>query len=367
MSLENVRVLLIEDNEDHASLIQRRLRGTRGAGIKLEHVRSLTDGIQRLASEKFAAVLLDLNLPDSPLSQTLPTILADFPSLPVVVLTSLDDIEAATNAVHQGAQDYLVKGDLDSEELVRSIRYAIERKRGQAELEQYAAALERSNQELQQFARVVAHDVKQPLNNISLFCRFLDKKYGPQFDEETTKLLSQTSDTVQQMARLIDGLLQYARVDSGPKKFAPVDVQAAFEVAKASLRGPILRCEATVTCDPLPTVQGETAQIVQLFRSLIDNSLRHSAVAAPKVHVTVERRGDLCEFRLTDNGQGIPADDLDRVFEMFQRLSRSTQASGSGIGLAVCRRIVARHGGRIHAESKDGQGTTIVFSLPSAQ
>jgi two-component system, sensor histidine kinase and response regulator len=263
MTTRSLNVLLIEDNPDHAKLIQRHLKRAEAPAIVLERVERLQEGLERLADHATDAVLLDLGLPDSDVLDTLSRLLAAAPTTPVIVLTSLDDLELATAAVQQGAQDYLVKADLSGELLVRSIRYAIERKRA-------AVELERSNRELQQFAHAVAHDVKSPLSVVMYCCELL-RGYEPQFDEETREFLQATRDAADGMANLVTNLLEYASVGSREKRFEPVDCEQALEQAISSLQMQVAETGATITHGPLPTVTGDEVQIRQLFQNLLCN------------------------------------------------------------------------------------------------
>lgn len=358
-----IHVMLIEDNADHAELIRRGIQRGGERRISLEWFPRLTEAKQRLAAGGIDVVLLDLFLPDSDASGTLNTMLELAPDVPVVVLTSLDDLEFAAHAVHEGAQDYLVKTKLTGDMLERSIRYAIERKRSQLELKRYAAQLERSNQELRQFAHTVAHEVKSPLSVVVYLCAVLQRRCTEMNDDQALTLVEQTRRAVGGLDRLVNDLLQFASAETKDQRFEPVDCGQLLEQILTNLRPMIAESGATVTCGPLPTVVADTVQLRQLFQNLLANALKFRRGESPSIEVGAQTCEDSWEFSVRDNGIGIAPHEVEHVFELFHRL-HTADFPGTGIGLAFCKRIVDHHGGRIWAESLPGRGSIFHFTLP---
>lgn len=353
-----LQILLIEDDPDHALLIQRHLGKVQDRPVQLERADRLANGLSRLSQGHVDAVLLDLALPDSPITDTLAALIAHAPTVPVIVLTSLDDLETATQAVQQGAQDYLVKAQITGDVLVRAIRYAIERKR-------YEVKLEHSNRELEQFAHLVAHEVKTPLSIVSYCCQLLETQRD-KLDGEIWDFVTATRNAVTGMAELVNDLLEYASVGARELTMVPVSAEAVLEQALAGLQVQIRESGATVTHGPLPTLTVDAVQLKQLLVNLIGNAIKYRRPGVPpEVHVTAERQRGDWRFRIRDNGIGLESEHAERIFGVFERLHSSEEYPGSGVGLAICKRIVERHGGRIGVESHLGHGSTFHFTLPA--
>jgi signal transduction histidine kinase len=361
---KSLTVLLVEDNATHAHIIRRHLDKSADNGLILHHVERLADALLRLDQDDIDALLLDLSLPDSEISETLPRILESHGDLPIVVLTSLDDLDFATRAVQQGAQDYLVKSDLSGQLLLRSIRYAIERKKTQDKLEAYAAELQRSNDHLRGFAHTVAHEVKSPLGIVAACLQMLNDKHHGGFDAETRDFVADASGAIRGMTELVNELLEFARIGSELEEFEEVDAEAVYYQAYVMLRPAIRQSGAAVTHDPLPTIQGNAVQLRQLLQNLIGNAIKYRGVSRPRIHVAVEESSDAWRFSVRDNGIGIAPADQERVFDAFVRLHQQEAIPGTGIGLALCKRIVEHHGGQIWVESAIGGGSIFHFTLP---
>lgn len=357
-------VLVVEDNAVHADLIRRHLEKVAKDTVAISRAERLSDALARMRQGGIDAVLLDLGLPDSPVPETLSRVIQECPDVPIVVLTSLDDLEFAAAAVQQGAQDYLVKSDLDGRLLLRSVRYAVERKKGRDRLESYAAELERSNEHLKGFAHTVAHEVKSPLCAVRACLELLESQYGGQFDHQARRLVRDAQSAVEGLADLVNELLELARVGSAEQDFTEVDVEAVFYQAYTLLRSTIKRTRSTVTHDPLPVVRGNEVQIRHLLQNLIANAIKYRGADPPEIHVAAEESPDRWTFSVRDNGMGIPREVQASVFEVFVRLHGVDEIPGTGIGLALCKRIVQHHGGQIWVESVSGEGSTFSFTLP---
>jgi PAS domain S-box-containing protein len=228
-----------------------------------------------------------------------------------------------------------------------------------------ANELKRSNEELENFARVASHDLQEPLRMVAGYTQLLATRYGGQLDETADEYMRHAVEGASRMQELIQGLLTYSRVQLAAGEREAVDLGEAVDWALANLQTAITESGAELTVGHLPTVEGERLQFGQLFQNLIGNAIKFRGEKPPHIEITVTRRDADWEFAVSDNGIGIEEEDGERVFEMFNRLHTAREVEGTGIGLAVCRRIVERHEGRMWLESVPGEGTTFFFTLPA--
>lgn len=239
-----------------------------------------------------------------------------------------------------------------------------ERKRAEEKLKRALAELERSNKELEQFAYVASHDLQEPLRMVASYVQLFEKKYKGQLDEKADKYIFFAVDGVKRMQRLIDGLLAYSRVARGAQ-FTHVDTNHVFSQAVLNLSITVKENRAVVTRDDLPPVSGDETQLVQLFQNLIGNAIKFRKQAVPPlVHISAKREGREWVFSVRDNGIGLDPQYSRRIFLIFQRLHPRDEYPGTGIGLALCKRIVERHHGRIWVESEPDEGSTFFFTMP---
>ncbi len=237
-------------------------------------------------------------------------------------------------------------------------------KRTEEESRQLVADLDRSNKELEQFAYVASHDLQEPLRMVSSYTQLLARRYKGRLDADADDFIAYAVDGAYRMQRLINDLLAYSRVGTRGKEFEPTDCAAFFDQAIANLKATIGESGAEVTCGPLPTVMADKSQIGQLLQNLIGNAIKYHGAEPPRVHVSAEQKGDEWVFSVRDNGIGIDPQYAERVFVIFQRLHNREEYAGTGIGLAICKKIVERHGGRIWLESQLGSGATFHFTIP---
>jgi light-regulated signal transduction histidine kinase (bacteriophytochrome) len=264
-------------------------------------------------------------------------------------------------ARRRDAEDALRKSNLtlewSVEERTRELAEA------NAALGRRAEELARSNAELEQFASFTSHDLQEPLRMISNYLDLLAERYQGRLDEKADKYIHYAVDGAGRMKTLIDELLGYSRVATKGKPLEPMDTQTAFDQATINLGKAIQEKAAVVTHEPLPLVLGDPTQIVQLFQNLIGNANKFCEGRPPRVHVAAERSGNEWIFSVRDNGIGIEERHRDRIFQIFQRLHNREQYPGTGMGLAICKKVVDRHGGRIWVESDPGEGSTFFFTL----
>lgn len=298
------------------------------------------------------------------------TVLLLFHAMRRLVLVPLAHLLGGMRAVHSGNLDWRA-GDrnVDTAEMrdlyqgfddmVAAVRDTQNRIRAQAD------TLEQSNRDLQHFAHMVSHDLREPLRSVSGFAQLLARRYAPVVDDEGREFVRFITDGAERMSRMLDGVLAYSRIETQGFPPGPVALDLPLNQATSSLHAAIAEAGAVIERpEPLPIVQADGEQLVRLFQNLIANSIKFRRPGTPPlIRISAQRQGGFWEVSVADNGIGVSEEGRDRIFLLFHRQVRRDRYEGDGIGLAVAKRIVDRHGGTIRAESIPGQGTTIVFTL----
>lgn len=374
MSAGPVTILLVEDNPGDARLLRETLRASSCARIALEHVSDLGAGLERLGAGGIDGVLLDLGLRDSEGLDTLSKVQARAADLPIIVLTGLDDQALAQRAVRDGAQDYLVKGQVDGELLCRSIRYAIERKRADKalrEMEQRARTQEKLAS-LGQVAAGIAHEIRNPLSGLNIYLSMLENivAEGKGIDGETKELaatvVAQLQSASGKIASVIKRVMDFTKPH--PLKLAAVDVNPAVVEAFALSKTYLAKQKVQVTAaldTGLPRVLADLSMIEQVVLNLVTNAAQamENTQGPRQIHLSSFQDGDRVVIAVADSGPGVPSDIREKIFDPYF----TTRSEGSGIGLAICQRIVSDHFGTLTVGAAALGGAEFRVALPARE
>ncbi|MFY7804902.1 MAG: ATP-binding protein [Limnoraphis robusta] len=384
MPASSVNILLIEDSLAEARLLQELLRGSKLDPCNLVHVKRLTEGINLLTHPQalsYDVILLDLTLPDSQGLNSLKPLLSNAPSVPIVVLTNNNDDELALEAVRQGAQDYLVKRQVSVETLVRSLRYAIERKQAMEALREVNQTLshrvreqtvelvkaKEQHQITSEFVSMMSHDFRNPLSTILLSTELL-RDWEPNLTKEQKRSIFQRIRSAgKNLVQLLDEVILVGRADVDRLEClpTPLDLESFCQqlVEEARLEVSSLhQVELSLQGDFSETLWDESL-LRHIFSNLFANAIKYSPQGGI-IRLEVIDQDHLAIFNLIDHGIGIPPDDLVKLFQAFHRASNVGKISGTGLGLAIVKRCVEAHGGDIFVESEVGVGTTFSVKLP---
>jgi light-regulated signal transduction histidine kinase (bacteriophytochrome) len=241
-----------------------------------------------------------------------------------------------------------------------------ERSRAQQQLAEKVEELARSNSDLEQFAYIASHDLQEPLRMVASYTQLLAERYRGQLDEAADRYIGYAVEGATRMQALLEDLLAFSRIGRDGAGHAAADANQALAEALENLALPIKQNAVTVTRSSLPTVLCDRFQLVQLFQNLIGNAIKFRGQEAPQVAISAQRLGQVSQFTVADNGIGIAPEHRDFIFKIFHRLHTRAEYPGNGMGLAICKKIVERHGGRIWVESELGRGSTFQFTFPVA-
>lgn len=375
MTDRSIRILLVEDNPADARLLREHLSEVSSLCFQLTHVERLEEAGERMMETGADVVLLDLSLPDAHGMETVTKMLEAAPDVPIIVLTGFDDETVALRAVQAGAQDYLVKGQVDGNGLARAIRYARERKR----LERERARLLESEREARSLAeqavrgrdevlRVVAHDLGNSLGAVLVTTAVL-KRTLPEVDPDgrLRHLVANVRTLAEQMQRLRQDLLDVAMLEAGKLSIRtePLDptelLATCLERYEPMAAEKALRLESRLNGD-LPMILGDEDRLVQVVDNLVTNAMKFTP-SGGRVVLGAEHVDGAVRIFITDSGPGIPSENLPHLFDRFWT-TRQGNPTGAGLGLAIAKGIVDAHGGMIQVESTEGGGSSFSFTIP---
>lgn len=354
------KVLLIEDNPADMELIKEYLSGF--SNFQIESTDNMRLGLDLASKANFDVLLLDLNLPDSDTGETLEIAKSISHKLPVILLTGLNDQALAQKAIHDGVQDYLVKGEVNADSITRAIKYAIERHELRTELET-------SNTDLESFAYVASHDLREPLRKIIAFGNILERDCADNLSENGKKYISRMQKASERMQNLLEDLLAYSRIGRHTPNYEKIDLNKIINIVLENLELSIEESRAQIHIEgELPTIDAEENHMIQVFQNLLANAIKFKQKdLVPIINIYSNINDSICEINIQDNGIGFEEKYKDKVFGQFQRLHGRSEYEGSGIGLATCKKIIEHHNGSIDAVSKLNQGSTFTISLPLKQ
>jgi signal transduction histidine kinase len=398
---EKVKILLVDDRPENLVALEAVLDGL---GQELVKAQSGKEALRACLEHNFAAILLDVKMPDMDGFETAAMIRDREQSkdTPIIFLTALKSEEHLFRGYYMGAVDYLYKPIVPEvlrskvavfvdlcrkNSILQKNRDALEQKnielekqvaerlraesdvrRLNAELEQRVEErtreLSRMNEELRQFAYVASHDLQEPLRTVASYAQLLARRYRGKLDKDADEFIEYMVGGVTRMHTLLNDMLAYSRVtESKDRPLAPANLNAVVQSAMMNLDLTISENHADVHVDSLPTVPGDEIQLTQVFQNLISNAIKYKADEPPRVSISSEAGADEWIISITDNGIGIDPQYAERIFGIFKRL-HGRELPGTGMGLAICKRIIERHNGRIWVQPNSGQGSRFCFTLP---
>lgn len=358
-------ILIVDDTPDNLRVLSAMLTNQ---GFEVRKALSGQRAIASVQADPPDLILLDIKMPEMNGYEVCQHLKANSSTceVPIIFISALDDALDKVRAFAVGGVDYVTKPFQEIEVLAR-IEHQLRIQRLQHQLIEQNEELARSNRELEQFAYVVSHDLQQPLQSVTGFVKLLLLKYEDTLDEFAFDYLNRIHDAGSRMQRLIQDLLAYSRVGRQHQEFQAVDCNLILKQVLDNLQMTIAEKQVKLTYDSLPTVMGNETQLIQLFQNLISNAIKFvQPDAVPQVKILVKLQEQQWLFGVQDNGIGIEPQNLERVFEIFQRTQSAKNYPGTGIGLATCKKIVESHGGQIWVESQLDVGTTFHFLLTGA-
>jgi signal transduction histidine kinase len=400
-------ILYLEDDRNDVEIVRAKLQDERLA-CGIVPVETEADFITALNDDRFDVILADYKLPSFDGLAALSIAREMAPDVPFIFVSGSMGEELAIDSLKRGATDYVLKQRLSrlgpairralkeaeehlerrkAEEEVKKYQEHLEemvkertvqlrmtnerlqqeiadRKEAEEELKKISDELTRSNADLQHFAYAVSHDLQEPLRVIEGFIKLLEKRYQNKLDVKAKEFIGYTIEGVQRMRALIKDLLEYSRVGTSGIDIKPTDFSEAVDRAVFNLKKAVEESGAVITHDPLPTIRADIIQMGRLFQNLIGNAIKFCEKKTPDIRISAEKGEHGWTFFVRDNGIGIDPENVERIFAVFQRLHTREEYPGTGMGLAICKRIVERHGGKIWVKSEKGKGATFCFTIP---
>ena len=363
-----LRALLLEDNQLDAELILRALR-KQNFEVSARIVQDEAGFTEALRTHCPDIVLADFNLPSWTGMAALEVLRREALDIPMILVSGAVGDMTAVDCIKRGATDYVLKDGLAR--LPEAVRRALEEqqlrqshRQAEEDLAKKVDELARSNADLEQFAYVASHDLQEPLRMVTAYTQLLAERYRGKLDADADKFIGYASEGAMRMQVLIQDLLAFSRVGRAESSHANIDCNAVMEEVLQTLSTAIRESGAAISYSQLPQIQGDRTQLGQVFQNLIGNAIKFRGKEPPKISVQAENKDEQWWFDVGDNGIGIAPENAEKVFEVFHRLNARTEYPGNGIGLAICKKIIERYGGRIWVESQSGLGSSFKFTLP---
>lgn len=360
-----MHILIIDDTPADHEIAMDYLNDTHG-DYRFYHAYSAEEGLEMYRSNPIDCVLLDYHMPGKDGLELLRQMTAGDKIVPVIMMTGEGDEFVAVTAMKLGAHDYLPKRIVTSSALKRAVERAVDRAEMIRRMEKYGEQLERSNRDLEQFANIVAHDLKAPLRAVTQHLTLIVNRNASALDEKARRSLDFAVEGATRMRLLIEALFDYARLGFSEPSIGAVDLSVVVEQTKHDLSAIIEERGAVITHDALPQVRGDAVLLAQLLQNLIANAIKYCK-ETPRIHISAAPEGGGWRIGVKDNGIGIAPAQHKQIFAIFRRLHQEADYPGIGLGLAICDRIVKQHGGIIGVESEPGKGSLFHFTLPVPQ
>jgi signal transduction histidine kinase len=362
---EKIRILIVDDNPIDREVYRRILVRKWDKTCEFDEAGTGQEGLEKVKSHPYQAILLDYALPDMSgirfLESLPPAVLSN---TAILMVTGHENLETAVSAFKTGVQDYLPKSNLNADTLIYALRNSLEKVLLQRLLQEQKEALEASNQTLERFAYVVAHDLQSPLRTVKGFVDLLTESTKGKLSEEEQEYLDFIISGTERMSRLIKKLLELSKAKNNVIEVREIDLNELLREVLHDLAPMISETGADIRLPDLPVIQADRELMYRLWLNILDNAIKFVKGRKPVVEVEVQSRQKQWLFSVTDNGIGIEKTKLKKIFQPFNRLNPMKQFEGTGLGLAICQKIVEHHGGKIWAESEVGKGTTISFRIP---
>jgi len=361
-----VKILMVDDKAENLVALEGALRPL---NQQLVAARSGEEALRCLLTDDFAVILLDVQMPGMDGFETAAHIKERERSrhIPIIFLTAISrELHQQLRGYEVGAVDYIAK-PFDPWVLRSKVAVFVDLYNKTRRVEEQAAQLGRSNRELEQFAEIVSHDLRNPLVSVVGYMQMLGEGSAGELSADAKEFVGRALHAAESMGTLIDDLLSYALAGKAIGTLRSTDSGEAVQRAMSNLHADIQSAGATINTSPLPVVRADSSQLTRLFQNLIGNSVKYRCDDRPlEVDIGAEREADQWMFSVADNGSGVLSDEVASVFTMFYRGSSAHRRPGTGIGLAICKKVVEGHGGRIWAEPRDHGGTIVRFTLPAA-
>jgi signal transduction histidine kinase len=364
-----LKVLIVEDDAADIELELLILRKD-GFEVSAEVAQTVEEFTTKIRTNSYDLILADYNLPQWKGTAALDVLFRENLDVPLIIVTGYLNQEKAMECIKQGATDCILKDHIAR--LPSSIRRALkekqlrdQRRKFENDLASKVVELARSNAELEQFAYVASHDLQEPLRMVANYTQLLADRYRGRLDEQADKYIDYAVDGAIRMQALIQDLLKLSRVGKAQIETRVTESSTIVERALAYLQIAIKESGAIVIWNDLPEVMADASQLTQVFQNLIANAIKFHGVETPVIQIRAEENNNQWIFTVSDNGIGIPPENWQEIFVVFRRLHMRTEYPGNGIGLAICRKIIERHGGRLWIEAQAKPGSCFKFTLPA--